>query len=290
MPLMSSGISAGTALWNGNITAAFPLENGHILTESPDVLFPNTSMPNSPEFVEIDWLGRAYRLYSFPEGVHHEIKEKTPDGNLLIASSSNDGYEQNLIQEIDRETGAVVKSLCLNDVFEGLEYISQDDWCHINTLSYDEKTDSILVSCRNLHSVIRINWSTDEIQMDSRRPTSLGRNFLGIQSAGPCAPDFSWHSRQLLAYELSQDLDGDLDTVEIMLFDNHNAQYQMLDDYSYTGSSYVKIYSVDPVAMTVTLLSNFETDYSSITSNAFADGRPGTNFFCQCIYYRQIQL
>ena len=248
----------------------FPLENGHILTESPDVLFPNASMPNSPEFVEIDWLGRAYRLYSFPEGVHHEIKEKTPDGNLLIASSSNDGYEQNLIQEIDRETGAVVKSLCLNDVFEGLEYLNRDDWCHINTLSYDEKTDSILVSCRNLHSVIRINWSTDEIQWILGDPLLWEGTSWESKVLAP-ASDFSWHYQQHSAYELSQDLDGDPDTVEIMLFDNHNAQYQMLDDYSYTGSSYVKIYSVDPAAMTVTLLSNFETDYSSITSNAFAD-------------------
>ena len=30
-----------------------------------------------------------------------------------------------------------------------------------------------------------------------------------------------------------------------MLFDNHNAQYQMLDSYDSTGHSYVKIYAVN---------------------------------------------
>ncbi|MDY3919142.1 MAG: aryl-sulfate sulfotransferase [Candidatus Limivivens sp.] len=247
---------------------AFPLENGHILMESPGVLYPNASMPNSPEFLEMDYLGRVYQIYYFPEGVHHEIKEMTPGGNFLIATNSNDCYEQNLIQEIDRETGTVVKSLCLNDLFEGLTYIDRDDWCHINTLSYDPETDSVLVSSRNLHSVIRINWTTDEILWILSDPQVWESTPWADKLLHPDS-DFPWHYQQHTAYEVGEDLDGNPETVEIMLFDNHNAQYRMLDDFRYTGSSYVIIYSVNAADRTVSQLRNYETAFSSITSNAF---------------------
>ncbi|MCD7954174.1 MAG: aryl-sulfate sulfotransferase [Lachnospiraceae bacterium] len=246
----------------------FPLENGHFLIEAENVLYPNASMPNSPEFWEMDYLGRVYNVYYFPNGVHHDITEKTPDGNFMILTNSNDGYEQNMIQEIDRETGEVVKSLCLNDLFEGLSYIDRDDWCHTNTVSYDEETDSILISCRNLHSVIRIDWTTDEILWILADPTVW--EGTGYENKLLTATeDFQWQYQQHAAYILEEDLDGNPDTVEIMLFDNHSDAYRAVSTFDDTSASYVKIYSVDQDAMTVTLLKNYETAYSSITSNTF---------------------
>ncbi|MCD7735455.1 MAG: aryl-sulfate sulfotransferase [Lachnospiraceae bacterium] len=246
----------------------FTLENGHFLIEAENVLYPNASMSNSPEFWEMDYLGRIYNVYYFPQGVHHDIQEMTPDGNFLILTNSNDGYEQNMIQEIDRETGEVVKSLNLNELFAGLEYIDRDDWCHTNTVSYDEDTDSILISCRNLHSVIRIDWSSDEILWILSDPTVWeGTGYEDKVLAA--TEEFQWHYQQHTAYALEEDLDGNPDTTEIMLFDNHYAYYRMVDSYDYTEASYVKIYSVDAENMTVTQLKNFETAYSLITSDAF---------------------
>ncbi|MCD7746636.1 MAG: aryl-sulfate sulfotransferase [Lachnospiraceae bacterium] len=255
----------------------FMLENGHFLMEAENVLYPNASMPNSPEFWEMDYLGRVYNVYYFPEGVHHDIKEMTPDGNFLVLTNSNDGYEQNMIQEIDRETGEVVKSLNLNELFEGLSYIDRDDWCHTNTVSYDEATDSILISCRNLHSVIRIDWSTDEILWILADPTMW--EGTGYEDKVLTATeDIQWHYQQHAAYALEEDLDGNPLTVEIMLFDNHYSAYRSVSTYDYTGSSYVKIYSVDAEAMTVTQLKNYETAYSVITSNAFYDSEENRVF------------
>ncbi|MCC8066445.1 MAG: aryl-sulfate sulfotransferase, partial [Clostridiales bacterium] len=246
----------------------FMLENGHFLMEAENVLYPNASMPNSCEFWEMDYLGRVYNVYYFPEGVHHDIKEMTPDGNFLVLTNSNDGYEQNMLQEIDRETGEVVKSLNLNELFEGSEYIDRDDWCHTNTVSYDEDTDSILISCRNLHSVIRIDWSTDEILWILADPT-MWEGTEYEDKVLTATEDFQWHYQQHAAYVLEEDLDGNPDTTEIMLFDNHYANYRMLDSYDYTKASYVKIYSVDAENMTVSQLKNYQTAYSVITSNAF---------------------
>jgi len=248
----------------------FLLENGHFLIEAENVLYPNASMPNSCEFWEMDYLGRVYNVYYFPEGVHHDIQEMTPDGNFLILTNSNDGYEQNMIQEIDRETGEVVKSLNLNELFAGLDYIDRDDWCHTNTVSYDEETDTILISCRNLHSVIRIDWSTDEILWILADPTVW--EGTGYEDKVLTATeDFQWQYQQHAAYALEEDLDGNPDTVEIMLFDNHYSAHRKVSTYDYTQASYVKIYSVNAEEMTVTLLKNYETAYSVITSNAFYD-------------------
>ncbi len=282
----------------------FMLDNGHFLMEAENVLYPNASMPNSSEFWEMDYLGRVYNVYYFPEGVHHDIQEMTENGNFLILTNSNDGYEQNMIQEIDRETGEVVKSLNLNELFEGLAYIDRDDWCHTNTVSYDEATDTILISCRNLHSVIRIDWSAVET---SPRYASAADRSSDSENASRCAAadeilwiladptvwegtgyedkvltatddDIQWQYQQHSAYALDEDLDGNPLTVEIMLFDNHYSAYRSVATYDYTQSSYVKIYSVDAEAMTVTLLKNYETAYSVITSNAFYDSGAGRVF------------
>lgn len=261
---------AGDIRWfclnNTMYYGAFPLENGNLLVETDDVLFPNASMPNSPEFYEMDLLGRVHNIYFFPEGIHHEIKEKTPNGNFLVATNSNDGYEQNSIQEIDRTTGKVVKTLVLDDVLNGLSYIDKDDWAHINTVSYDEDTDTILISPRNLHSGMRINWTTNEIEWILCNPEFWkGTEFYDkvLQPKGVS----QWHYQQHTVYEIKEDLDNNPDTIQIALFDNHYNQHRKVSYYDDTNKSYVKIYAVNVKKGTVKLLHNYESDFSRITSD-----------------------
>ncbi len=261
---------AGDIRWfclnNTMYYGAFPLENGSLLVETDDVLFPNASMPNSPEFYEMDLLGRVHNIYFFPEGVHHEIKEKTPGGNFLIATNSNDGYEQNSIQEIDRETGEVVKTLVLDDILEGLSYIDKDDWAHINTVSYDEETDTILISPRNLHSGIRINWTTNEIEWILCNPEFWKGTEFYDKVLQP--NDVSqWHYQQHTVYEIKEDLDNDSDTIQIAMFDNHYNQHRKVSYFDDTNKSYIKIYAVNVKKGTVELLHNYESDFSRITSD-----------------------
>lgn len=261
---------AGDIRWfclnNTMYYGAFPLDNGNLLVETDDVLFPNASMPNSPEFYEMDLLGRVHNIYFFPEGIHHEIKEKTPNGNFLIATNSNDGYEQNSIQEIDRKTGKVVKTLVLNDLLAGISYIDKDDWAHINTVSYDEKTDTILISPRNLHSGMRINWTTNEIEWILCNPEFWkGTEFYDkvLQPKGVS----QWHYQQHTVYEIKEDLDNNPDTIQIALFDNHYNQHRKVPYYDNTGKSYVKIYTVNVKKGTVKLIHNYESGFSRITSD-----------------------
>ena len=252
--------------WQFEYYGAFPLANGNFLMEAEDVLMPNASMPNSPQFYEMDYLGRVYNAYFFPEGVHHEIKEKSLDGNFLIATNSNNGYEQDMIQEIDRETGQVIKSLNLTEIMEGCKYIDQDDWAHINTVSYDDDTDTILISPRNIHSGIRINWTTDEIEWILSDPVVWEGTEYEDKVLSPIG-DINWHYEQHTVYEVKEDVDNDPKTIHIMLYDNHNITHRPVETYDNDDNSYVKLYTVNVEDKTVKLEHSYETVYSHITSN-----------------------
>lgn len=71
----------------------------------------------------MDYFGRVYHEYYIPEGLHHDACEMTPGGNLLTASSSMKQWVEDTVIEIDRNTGNVVKTLCMEDVLKEHEYL-----------------------------------------------------------------------------------------------------------------------------------------------------------------------
>ena len=140
----------------------YPLSNDRFLFAAGDIGITNIGRPDTSDLYEADYLGRAYKLYYIQQGVHHDIAEKEPGGNLLILSNSGEEYYWDMIQEIDRETGEVVDELKLSDIFRK-QYVSSIDWAHINTISYQASDDTILISPRNLSAAVKIKWSTKEI-------------------------------------------------------------------------------------------------------------------------------
>ena len=83
------------------------LQNGHLLLS--DV----TKGPNAVStggVIEVDMLGFVHKQYEIDGGYHHDGYEKK-DGNLLITSGDvNSDYFCDVIHEIDRETGEILKS------------------------------------------------------------------------------------------------------------------------------------------------------------------------------------
>lgn len=280
-PYLYAFDSAGDIRWyhtqKFEYYGAFPLVNGNVLVEVDDILFPNASMPNSPEFHEMDFMGRVYNIYHFPEGVHHDIMEKEPNGNLMIASNSNNGYEQDMVQEIDRKTGKVVKTLDFTKLMEGCGYIDDDDWAHINTVSYDKDTDSILISPRNLSSAIRINWTTDEIMWIISTPDMWEGTKYEDKVLKPIG-EINWHYEQHTIYEIKEDLDNNPDTIHIALYDNHSISHRAQESFDNNKKSYVKIYNVNPTKMTVELMKVYEAEHSKITSNYIYESEEGRMF------------
>ena len=87
-----------------------------------------------------------------------------PGGNILSLSSSLNNSIEDMIIEIDRENGKVIKKLCLGNILHNHPYMNIIDWAHLNTVSYHERDNCVLICARNIHSVIKINWETMQIK------------------------------------------------------------------------------------------------------------------------------
>ena len=89
----------------------FPVANDRFIVMERQTLLPTQLIPHSTQMYEMDYLGRVYRTYYVPNGIHHDVCEMTPGGNLLVASNSQCGHVEDCIAEVNRETGKIEKVL-----------------------------------------------------------------------------------------------------------------------------------------------------------------------------------
>ena len=189
-------------------------------------------------FYEMDYLGRAVQMYLVPHGTHHEIIEKEPDGNLLILTSTLQDHVDDKIIELDRKSGEIVNSLEMTELF-GNDYTEDViDWAHLNTVSYQAEDDTILISPRNLNSGVKLNWTTHEIVWILANPEVFKGTKYEKYVLTPDS-DFLWHYSQHTVYQIDTDLDGNSDTVEITMFDNH--RNPEADYYDHEKGSFVTV-------------------------------------------------
>ena len=258
---------------SGEFTSGiYMLSNNRMIVASNEAFMPSQDKPQTTNLYEMDYLGRAYTMYYVAGGNHHEVIEKEPDGNLLVLTSSLEGHIEDKIQEIDRQTGEVVNELIMEDIFSG-KYEDRVDWTHLNTVSYQSETDTIVISPRNLESVVKLNWTTKEIQWilcDPRFWEGTEYEKYVLQPEG----DFVYQFQQHTAYQLETDLDGDDQTVEVSMFDNHYVKVRKSDVLKYFDGekeSYLLVYAVNEAEKTVKQIKKIPTVWSTITSSAIYD-------------------
>ena len=238
---------------SGEFTSGiYMLSNSRMIVASNEAFMPSQAKPQTTNLYEMDYLGRAYTMYYVAGGNHHEVIEKEPDGNLLVLTSSLEGHIEDKIQEIDRQTGEVVNELIMEDIFSG-KYEDRVDWTHLNTVSYQSETDTIVISPRNLESVVKLNWTTKEIQWilcDPRFWEGTEYEKYVLQPEG----DFVYQFQQHTAYQMETDLDGDDQTIEVSMFDNHYVKVRKSDVLQYFDGekeSYLLVYAVNEAEKTV---------------------------------------
>ena len=258
---------------SGEFTSGiYMLSNSRMIVASNEAFMPSQAKPQTTNLYEMDYLGRAYTMYYVAGGNHHEVIEKEPDGNLLVLTSSLEGHIEDKIQEIDRQTGEVVNELIMEDIFGG-KYEDRVDWTHLNTVSYQPETDTIVISPRNLESVVKLNWTTKEIQWilcDPRFWEGTEYEKYVLQPEG----DFVYQFQQHTAYQLETDLDGDDQTIEVSMFDNHYVKVRKSDVLQYFDGekeSYLLVYAVNEAEKTVKQIKKIPTVWSTITSSAIYD-------------------
>lgn len=151
-------------LKNGYTKGMTMLQNGNMLlstaTEGPDVT-------STSGVVELDMMGYIHHEYEVEGGYHHDGHEM-PNGNLIILTSKPNGDSfSDYIVELDRESGKIVKEWDMKEIVTKvdpnlIEY-GEITWGWINSITYDEKTNSLVMSLRNQNSVVSISYDKGTI-------------------------------------------------------------------------------------------------------------------------------
>ena len=86
--------------------------------------------------------------------------------------------------------------------------------------------------------------------------------------------DFVYQFQQHTAYQMETDLDGDDQTIEVSMFDNHYVKVRKSDVLQYFDGekeSYLLVYAVNEAEKTVKQIKKIPTVWSTITSSAIYD-------------------
>lgn len=245
----------------------FPLSEGRFLFMEQDISAPSYTNPQSVQSYDMDYLGRVRKVYFSRNGIHHTIEEKSKGGNIIAAGSSMEGHSEDLILEIDREDGHIVQKIKVGDVFDET-YQDMMDWAHINSASYYEKDNAMLVSMRNIHSVASFDWGTGKLRWLLSDPrfwegTSMEKKLLRPIGEVP------FFYQQHAVFELTdEDFDGNPDTKHIIVFDNHWHKRRKVEFFDKDKKSYISFYTINEKEGTVSFHKRFPCPKSKIRSNA----------------------
>lgn len=163
------------------------------------------SFQDAKDFYLYDFMGNLHRRYNVTTGWHHEISEVYPGGNFFVLTNDASGnFTQDIIYEIDRESGTVAKSWNLTQLFDPNRPIIEDhvdmpkfDWLHLNTVWYDPDDDTLLISARNQHFFAKIGYTDAKIKWiagNHNNWTSEYSKYLlaPINFNTTLHPDFDW--------------------------------------------------------------------------------------------------
>ena len=246
----------------------FLLSGGRFLFLVKDICAPSYANPHSVLCQEMDFLGRVYHEYYVPEGIHHDGCEMKPGGNLIAASSSMNEWVEDAIIEIDRDTGEIVKTLCLEEVLSEHSYFDYFDWAHVNTVSYEEEDHSVIICMRNLHSVIKVDWQTNELKWilcDTEFWKGTKYEEKVLQPEGDLSFCYQAHAADMLKEEGGEEK-------RLIIYDNHWSKRRPVPSFDEDENSYVKIYVLDEKNGRVRLEHQYATEKSIIRSNGILSG------------------
>lgn len=166
--------------------------------------------------MEMDFCGKIYKEYRLPGGYHHDAVE-LENGNILAASDNdfNDSVED-FVVEIDRRTGAILKSWDLQKILPRGEGKAGDwnhhDWFHNNSVWYDKPTNSITMSGRHMDAVINFDYDSGALNWILGDPEGWPEEWQKYFFKNVTKGDFDWQYEQHAARILPN---GD-----VFLFDN----------------------------------------------------------------------
>lgn len=254
------------------------LGNGKFLYAEKSMRRPNFGNAHSVVMHEMDYMGRVYKTFLHPNGYHHWAVREENSGNYLVASSSvQDLSCENMIIEIDPETGNVLRSINVNDLFDKT-YVTRSDWAHINAFAYIPEEDCVIVSMRNIHTIAKISLKDNELIWIIANPEFYKKTEQKdkvLKPAGHIDWFFQQHAVSILEYDSAAHI------YKIILFDNHTANRRPVKYFDKVEKSNVLILNIDEKSGKVSQEKRIPTSLSITRSNAFVTDK-GDCIFAMC--------
>ncbi len=252
---------------NTSTYGVFPLKNGHLLWPEGSIGVPTYAHAHTPQVHEIDYMGRIYKTFLVEKGMHHFATE-LPNGNIITVSNSLDGHTEDVVIELDRESGKVLRTINMVELF-GDHYRDQVDWAHVNSIEYFPNDNTLMLCLRNVHSVIKFNYDTLEIVWVLSIPEFWEGTKLLNHVLEPIG-EVEWNYQAHAAYELEpvQGQPGEIHRV--LVFDNHHAKRRPwpLEDKRF---SHIHVYDINEKEHTVKMVEDIPVTKSYVRSNARYD-------------------
>jgi len=139
------------------------IKNGNILVAGRNTIY------------EFDMMGKQLDMTNIDSnyGIHHDVLE-LPNEDLLICVGKRDAYieingkevlsDNDFIIHFDRKQSKIIKEwdlakhLDVDRDGDQLNFFRDGDWLHMNSLDFNEKDSTIIVSGRN-QGLIKISWN-----------------------------------------------------------------------------------------------------------------------------------
>ena len=234
------------------------LDNGNMLLSTEKVV-------NPPYYTtglyEIDMLGKIHNEYLLNGGYHHDYYE-LESGNLLVLSNDfKTGTVEDVIVEIDRKTGKIIKSIDLKNILNTEDGKSEDwksyDWFHNNSIWYDKKTNSITLSGRHQDAIINIDYETEKLNWILGDKTNWSKKYEKYFFTPIGNSEFEWQWAQHAAMITP--------SKDIFVLDNGNNKSKIKEDYVDATDSYTRgvIYDINTEDMTIKQVWEYGKDRGS---------------------------
>ena len=140
------------------------------------------------------------------------------------------------------------------------------DWCHVNSAAYYEKDRSVLISLRNVHAVISVDYDTKKLRWMLSDPKFWEGSSMTKYLLQPVG-EVRWTYQQHAAFELDADFDGNPDTKHMIVYDNHWAKRRKAKSFDKDPLSYVTFYDINEKEMTVKMYKSFGCPKTRIRAN-----------------------
>ena len=189
---------------------------------------------NGAQLLHMTWLGKITAEFSYDGYCAHHSIEILPNGHLLYLGGHDRG--KNEILDVDPDTGEMFVYMDLNQVSwldPAVGNINprsneEGDWAHPNSVQYVEEKNCLLLSLRNQHMLVCLDYDTREPKWILTPASSVdedGKVTAWQEKAIPylimADEDFDWFYCQHDMMYVS----GTDSTMDFTLFDNGSSRY-----------------------------------------------------------------